>query len=111
MRKTTVAAVALVALSAILFCCLIAGTPVNNDPSAAAEVAGIHLSPQPSQARTSSALEVVLAAATLVLVVAMVLRPYAASIVLRRWQLDHRLPPWLRAPRGVDRRGPPLLAR
>lgn len=43
----------LVALAAILLCCLMAGTPVNNDPSPAAEVAGIHLAPHPVPVRAA----------------------------------------------------------
>ena len=45
----------LLVLAALLLCCLIAGTPVNNDPSPSAEIAGIHLSPQPSVARAAVA--------------------------------------------------------
>lgn len=41
----------LVVLAAVLLCCLVAGTPVNNDASPAAEIAGIHLSAQPTAPR------------------------------------------------------------
>lgn len=45
----------LIVLTAVLLCCLAAGTPVNNDPSPAAEVAGIHLTAHPSVARAAAA--------------------------------------------------------
>jgi hypothetical protein len=56
----------LVVLTALVVCCLIAGTPVNNDASRAATTAGIHLTAPPQPVRTAASTAAPLLAALIV---------------------------------------------
>lgn len=109
MRKVMALAVLLLAL---LVCTLTPGTPVNNDPSPAAEVAGIHLTTPVSHAR--SALGVVTAALGLIVVLALA---FSFACVAARCELHERRSKAVgRTPRSLlrawsgDTRGPPVLA-
>lgn len=107
MRKMMALAVLLLAL---LVCTLTPGTPVNNDPSPAAEVAGIHLTTPVTHAR--STLAVVAAAVGLIVAFA-----FAFGCVAARYELHERRSMAIgRTPRSLlrawsgDTRGPPVLA-
>lgn len=103
MRRLVLGLVILVALSV---CCLIPGTPVNNDPSDAARNAGIHLTSQVPPRASVAAPASFLAAFTIAL----------AFITVRRRGVDvrpHRRVAVLRSVDLIDvgrRRGPPALA-
>ena len=103
MRKLMALAVLLVAL---LVCTLTPGTPVNNDPSPAAEVAGIHLTTAASQHRGTPG--VVAGVVGLIVLIALLGTAARSERRERRFD-DHRGTPrsLLRAWSG-DTRGPPL---
>lgn len=105
MRRT---ALGLLLLAAILVCTLIAGTPVNNDPTPAARTAGIHLTTTAAHARTASA---VLASMlpSLTVLVTIVLLALRSPIVGRRADRVTPLPRALLRSRSGGRRGPPLF--
>lgn len=101
--------VGLAILCALLVCTLIPGTPVNGDPSPAAETAGIHLTTPVAHARvvTQQAAQlfaVIVAVATLLVAVGR--RPIALPIGRTRRVVPRSL---LRSWSG-DRRGPPRFA-
>jgi hypothetical protein len=98
----------LTALLAILLCCLVAGTPVNNDPSPAAEVAGIHLAAQPSLARVAAASTSPAPSRTTVAVLFAV-TVHLVVIGVRRGRIVAPLDELVWAQSGA-RRGPPLAA-
>lgn len=104
MRRLVLGLVILVALSV---CCLIPGTPVNNDPSDAARTAGIHLATHaPARAAVEAAAPLL---AALVVAMAFVVLRRASSVLPRTGRV-------LPALRSIDlvlvgrRRGPPALA-
>lgn len=105
MRKMMALAVILLAL---LVCTLTPGTPVNNDPSPAAEVAGIHLTTPVTHAR--STLAVVAAAVGLIVIVAFAWLAARYELHERRSMAIGRTPRSLLRAWSGDTRGPPVLA-
>ncbi|MBX3284291.1 MAG: hypothetical protein R2746_02775 [Acidimicrobiales bacterium] len=106
MRRTTLC---LLLLTALLTCTLIAGTPVNNDPSPAARTAGIHLTTTSAPARAAqTALASMLP--SLLALVAIVLIARRNPIRGRRADRVTPLPRALLRSRAGERRGPPLFA-
>lgn len=106
MRKT---ALGLLLLAALLVCTLIAGTPVNNDPTPAARTAGIHLTTPTAHARSASAvLASMLPSLALLVAIGLLLR--RSPSVGRRTDLASPLPRALLRTGYGGRRGPPLFA-
>ena len=105
MRKT---ALAMLMLTALLCCCLIAGTPVNNDASREAATAGIHLTAPPTTPRAvSTAVAPVLA--TLIALLLFVAAQRSAEPAVVRGRRVRSMRSLLRE-RTAQRRGPPALA-
>lgn len=105
MRKITLA---LLVAAALTVCCLIPGTPVNNDSSTAARTAGIHLTAPPSGIRTV-AVTVAPLINTMVLVLLLVGALWSTALRLGPALAVSPLRSLLRA-RAGDRRGPPAYA-
>lgn len=94
-------------LAALLVCTLIAGTPVNNDPSPSAQTAGIHLTTSPGHA---SGQHLPVPSVLTILLVAVVLAagPVGSVRTRRRGGADHALRSLVRSRSGTLR-GPPTL--
>ena len=99
---------ALLALTAILFGALIAGSPVNGDDSHAARTAGINLTTPPS-ARTTSAAVVVVVALGLLIAVALASVSTAGVSIVRPRDAARRRARSIDLALASARRGPPAL--
>lgn len=106
MRKT---ALAIVMLAALLVCCLIAGTPVNNDVSREATTAGIHLTPPPSSPRAASTAVAPLLEALAVTLLVLAARRRCVDVTVLPATDVAPMRSLLRA-RAGSRRGPPAFA-
>lgn len=103
MRKLMALMVLLVAL---LVCTLTPGTPVNNDPSPAAQVAGIHLTTAASHSRGTPG--VVASAVGLIVMVALACTALRVELHERRGEVARGTPRSLLRAWSGDTRGPPL---
>lgn len=98
----------LVLLVALLVCTLTPGTPVNNDPSPAAEVAGIHLTTAVSHSRGT--LAVVAAAVGMIVTITLACTAGGVELHERRSKAGWGTPRSLLRAWSGDTRGPPLRA-
>lgn len=99
-------------LAAVLFCTLVAGTPVNMDPSPEAQIAGIHLTTPPSVPRTAPGAVGSVFALWLVAVTTVIGAHGArgAQLATRRADPGGSAPRSLLRSRSGTRRGPPSVA-